>query len=149
MNKTRRNQLCPCNSNKKYKKCCEPKNREILLDLPINVRVSEPIKSERMIRLNQYLLQRYQILLINVTNMLSSFTMERINKVNCERDVVVAAERLECNEDVFLSKGKDNSDMMVLYKNNFIFFNYDKEWYDMIKQLYGMIPSKPKFYQFA
>lgn len=145
MPKVGRNEPCPCDGGKKYKNCCETKDIEALKKgSGFDVRAGEPIESERMLRLNQYLLDRYQMRVVNVTNMLSTFTVNRINSENSKRDVVVAAERCECNDGVFQRKGEDVSDVILIYKNNYLCFNYENEWDDMIKKLDNLIRSSKK-----
>jgi len=146
MPKPKRNGPCPCGSDVKYKKCCENKDMTERMDAcSVNVRTGEPIKSEKMLRMNQYLLDRYQMRAINLTNSLSNFTFNRINSENAKRNVVVVAERTETNESVFVKKGEESSDMILLYKANYLCFNYEEEWDEMIKSLDNLIrPSKTR-----
>lgn len=149
MVKIGRNEQCPCNSGKKYKKCCLAKNESEAMEfnnmMTEKLTAGDPL-TEKLHRLNQYLLDRYQIRVVNLTNYL---VMDLINRINTmysnKRNIVIAAERNDVNEKFFQTKSDDEAcDMIVIYCNNYLCFNYDNEWDDMIERLDTIINPKGK-----
>jgi len=142
MTKTKRNELCPCDSGKKYKKCCLITNEKEKYDRnesTNDIRIGKPLDTERLHRINQYLLDRYSIRAINVTDILSSMNVNLINKENRNRNIVVVAERKHTNETVFKQRGGPENDMLIMYNNNYLCFNYDSEWDEMITRLHELM----------
>lgn len=140
MSKTGRNKMCFCGSGKKYKKCCLTTHIEDeislsdMVDNPLIYRTGGPLDTDRLKRVNQYLLDRYQRRALNMSEIMTINTVKAINTANANRDLVVVAERNDNTEAVFQKHGDENSDILFLYRNQFLCFNYEQEWDIAIKR---------------
>lgn len=140
MPKIKPNEQCPCESGKKYKKCCfvsdynaradQAKDFETCLD----ANEKNAITSERLNRLNTYFLDRYNIQSINITGLVNNLTLNKIHNHYRGRKLILLCERNTINDSAFKSKGaktrdqQNYEDIMVIYKNFYLQFNYDSEY---------------------
>ena len=131
MPKTKPNEKCPCGSDIKYKKCCSKGDMDTRYNGEednFDPKVGHPISSDRVQRLSDYFMDRYSMKSIDVSDAICTLNENRIHRANAGRDVCVIAERRESNESLFIKKGDGNSDIIVIFRNNFQCFNYDTEY---------------------
>ena len=126
-NKIGRNQKCPCNSGKKFKKCCinkiitekENENRKYL--------DGHDTLSNNLIELKNYLQTKYtDHKIIDISNILNPKSYKFIQIKNFKKKTIMIAERNLNNNDVFLSRGPAEVNTMVMYHGAYQCFDFDK-----------------------
>lgn len=130
--KTKVNDLCPCTSGKKYKKCCmlcDVKARQQEVDeLSIGAKEGHPFTSEKMHIMANYFNTKHALKTIEISNIIvDNICAVRFSNINKNKCVVMLAIRNELNEGVFANRCDDDSDIMFIYHNNYRLFNYEKE----------------------
>ena len=141
--KVKVNDRCPCNSGLKYKKCCANAVQKAKLDkaaeftayLLANERQGE--LSERLQSINTYFLERYNRPSVNISNIATSETLSRIAQYYSTKNIFIICERDDKTESAFTSKGaKEEENVMIIYKNRFLQFNWDTEWTAACKEIH-------------
>lgn len=142
------NERCPCSSGLKYKKCCFRTDHQAKINLAAqftdmltaNENNTES-KSKQLEDLCKYFLSRYNVSSIDITSIATSASvLNRINGHYGEKDIILICERNELTESVF--KGEDNQNIMIIYKNRFLQFNYETEKDDAYNELHKWIVNK-------
>jgi len=116
--KTGRNEICPCGSNKKYKKCCNDsdiKNKMTLFDMYDN---GHKYTSESIRLIGETLLEKYSDhKFIDITNILKDTNYKDIQMRNYNRSTIMIAERNPNNDSVFRTRSPtDEYNVMILYR---------------------------------
>ena len=140
------NDRCPCASGLKYKKCCFRADQQSKLAraeeyteiLLANERQTQ--WSERLQNLNTYFLERYNRPSINITEIAKSETLGRIGRYYSTKNIFLVCDRNTTTETAFTCKGaKDDEDVMVIYKNRFLQFNWENEKDKAYKEIHKWI----------
>lgn len=143
MGKIKPNEKCPCGSNLKYKKCCsaiETAQKEMQRQQEVEkfatmleATKSTPITDDRLLRLQIYFGERYKLPSLNMSDTINAGNLTRIHTHYKSQKVFLMLARNEQNEGVFEGKGAKEEDIMVIYRNNYQLFNYDKEYDEATK----------------
>lgn len=116
--KVGRNEKCPCNSNKKYKKCCE--NKLLLEKLSMDKIYTDghhTTSNSKLIPCIEYLKKEYSSYkIINITNNLNIDTYRAFQTKNYYEKIIMVAERLDTNNGIFSTRGPENVDIIVMYQ---------------------------------
>ena len=141
------NDICPCGSLKKYKKCC--KNEDVQIKLEKNIELDQlsmtghPV-SDDLIQKFIDMFKNKNIEAIDVTNFLTSHTFARIQLNNKTRHVLVISKKHEENKFVFDTLKCDPSDdFLVMFKNEYRAFNSSSEFEQGCKVVSNMIDPTP------
>ena len=125
MAKIGRNDLCPCNSGKKYKKCCE--NTDMQKKIIDNEKYSkgQPESSEILSDIKALILEDYEDhIAIDITDDISIDNYKTYQVRNYSANIIMLAERTEKNSDFFIMKaGKADDDFIVMYRGSYRIFN--------------------------
>ncbi len=77
-----------------------------------------------------------------MTHKMDIFNEKVIHAANVNRNVVILLERTLENIALFMKRG--DSDVMVLYKNHYQCFNYEKEYDEDLAELHKVIDTKAR-----
>jgi hypothetical protein len=141
--KVKVNDRCPCDSGLKYKKCCARADQQTKLAkaeeyteiLLANERQTQ--WSDRLQNINTYFLERYHRPSINITEIATSETIGRISQYYSTKNIFLVCDRNATTENAFTSKGaKTGEDVMVIYKNKFLQFNWEDEKDQAYKEIH-------------
>lgn len=118
MPKIGRNDVCPCNSGKKYKNCC----------INVTDNMIDEISSDRMKDLINTLEQRYnKYCFIDVTNKLNGNNYRTLQVKYYNTNIVMVAEKNVSNSSAFLCREPvDGSDIIVMHKGAYRTFYYNQ-----------------------
>lgn len=121
MPKIKPNELCPCGSGSKYKKCCIKENNIITKYSTGQLNSSEVITTCINILTSRY----KNSLFINVTDDLTEDTYKEYQLKNWNNNIVMIAEKTENNKNVFATRiNEENSDIIIFHKGSFRTFYY-------------------------
>ena len=125
MAKTGRNDICPCNSGKKYKKCCENTDMQKKATENEKYSIGQPESSEILSDIKSLILEDYEDhKAIDVTNDISIENYKTYQVRNYSEKIIMLAERTEKNSDFFTMKaGKVDDDFIVMYRGSYRIFN--------------------------
>ena len=125
MAKTGRNDICPCNSGKKYKKCCENTDMQKKATENEKYSIGQPESSEILSDIKSLILEDYEDhKAIDVTNDISIENYKTYQVRNYSEKIIILAERTEKNSDFFTMKaGKVDDDFIVMYRGSYRIFN--------------------------
>ena len=156
MAKIKPNVPCPCNSGVKYKKCCSLKEQRAKLALAIKldekIMDNEIIQIEtyRLKKLNNYILDRYKVQSVDITNIVDQSNIKQICGHYFGKNIVLMLIRTETTESTFIEKNakyQDNGsdeDTMLIYKNNYIIYNDGFEHDEALKNIETWLGNKKK-----
>ena len=117
MVKLGRNDKCPCQSGKKYKKCCLIKDQQDKLIIASQFSDGHELSSDNVKKVHEYLVEEYKDhKVIDVTNILNDDTYKPMQTANYNKSVIMIAERNNTNENIFSSRGPENVNLMVMYR---------------------------------
>jgi len=138
MGKTGRNDVCPCGSKKKYKKCCQGKTPA---QIRANQRLSQhnaftyghEMKGEKVLAVTKWLtsLPKYKkikLRTIEITDFLTPFNFQAIQMKHYFADygyTVVLAERAPYSELVFMTRNQKPADIIMMFRGVYIMFDTD------------------------
>ena len=125
MAKTGRNDICPCNSGKKYKKCCENTDMQKKATENEKYSIGQPESSEILSDIKSLILEDYEDhKAIDITNDISIENYKTYQVRNYSEKIIMLAERTEKNSDFFTMKaGKVDDDFIVMYRGSYRIFN--------------------------
>ena len=127
-NKIGRNDKCFCGSGKKYKVCCLSKAEEMKrkeLEKYTNGQEGEPSEYTKICM--EYLMEEYpDHKVINITNDLRSSNYRNYHVTNYTEKVLMVAERTPENNEVFVSRGGPECNMIVMYRGSYRSFPIDQ-----------------------
>ena len=125
MPKTKPNDLCPCNSNKKYKKCCFLKDLNKKQEEEQKYLNGQEESSDKMnFCINYYkkIYEKHKI--INITDDINLDNYKTYQIKNYNNKTIMLIERTTQNEELFEEKSNDdNADIMFMYKGVYRVFN--------------------------
>lgn len=146
------NDRCPCSSGLKYKKCCFRTAQQAKIRVAVQfdemLQANEnkmEIKSEQLEDLCTYFLDRYGVSSIDITGIVTDLTLSKINGYYGEKNIILICERNEVTESAFICKGakpQDNQNIMIIYKNRFLQFNYDTEKDEAFNEMHKWLINK-------
>ncbi len=126
MTKIGRNDKCPCDSGKKYKKCCMVKNEKEKQKEMHKFLDGHDTESERLLKTIKNLKEDHPYhKIIDVTNYLNNKTYEPIQIINYKNKTIMVAERNSLNDDVFATRGPEEVDIMIMYHGAYRCFAYE------------------------
>lgn len=114
MVKIGRNELCKCNSGKKYKKCCELNkvNKYVTGQITISDKLKPIIEYLQSLNPN--------LIYINITDDLTVQTYREYQLKNINTNIVMIAEKTDDNQVVFFDKEESSdTDILLLYHGGF------------------------------
>jgi len=121
------NEQCPCNSNKKYKKCCfvkdEEKKQQILSQYTKGE--SEPHTVKMEICKNHYKEHYKNMEIIVISNYLVSEPVYKKYQIcHYNKNIIMIAEKNEYNEPYFESKCGKLNDIIVMFRGSYRTFEF-------------------------
>lgn len=143
MAKIKPNEKCPCGSGNKYKRCCQllkfqqqeakaDKFQQLLHD-----NESKEIMDPELSALNTYFLDRYRTLCTDITDIVDMSNLNMIHSEYRKKRRVLLLKRSDATEAIFKSKNAgQNDDVLVIWKNNFLAFNYEQELDEARKEIH-------------
>ena len=151
MPKTKPNEPCPCGSEKKYKKCCSANDTSKRFDELDAIAPTEghEISSPQVGQLHDHF-SKFKIPVLDMTNKINAQNFGFINSSNMTRKVCIVTRLNETNVSLFKMKCDDESDTMLIYKNNFQCFKFDTEYDEALSAIHKFMrlpaycPDKPK-----
>lgn len=113
-----RNDLCPCNSLKKYKKCC-------FLKPQFNYEIGQEVSTEHIIKLKDLLIKKFtKHKIIDISNTINNNNYINYLKKNYYNKIIMLVQRNDYNNDIFIDKIHNNlDDIMILYKGGYRIIN--------------------------
>jgi hypothetical protein len=122
-----RNEMCACNSGKKYKKCCESLKPDKIVTKTTKYQTGQLESSENITECLEILRDAYpNYKYIDITNDLTQNTYKDYQLRNMNSNIVMLAERTLLNESVFKSRvNSPDSNLMVMYHGSFRTFDSD------------------------
>jgi hypothetical protein len=125
MTKIKPNDLCYCNSSKKYKKCCFLKDFDKKQEDEQKYLNGQEISSDKInFCINYYkkMFEKHKI--IDITDDITLDNYKTYHIKNYLNKIIMLIERTEKNQEVFENKSNDgNVDIMILYKGVYRVFN--------------------------
>lgn len=118
MTKIGRNDLCPCNSGIKYKKCCQNNvNNKFLM--------GQATSSEKIATILDVLRIKYpEHVFIDITDDLSFDNYRQYQLKNFNNNVVMVAEKTLKNAMVFLERSRTSTtDVIIMYRGSYRSFD--------------------------
>ena len=108
MKKIGRNELCPCNSNIKYKKCCFNK-------------IKDEISSDNINELRDLLLAKFKKYnIIDISNDINTDNYIEYLKKNYYNNIIMLVEKNIMNNNLFIDKTiNPNEDILIMYKGGY------------------------------
>lgn len=142
MIKLGRNELCHCNSGKKYKKCC--------LDNDNNVKKDENkySPSEMMYLTMEHLQTHFpNITFENISDILNRQSYRQLQLNHMHDNICQVAERITKNERVFKDRDSNDYDLILMYRGAYRVLNGGNNLlqYTMSLNSFFSCPSKPDF----
>ena len=120
-----RNEKCPCNSGKKYKKCCIMKDIEEKQNKNRLFIDGHDTISSNLLSVIDYLHDIYRNhKIIDISNCMNIETYQDIQIKNYYLKTIMIAERNSTNNGVFATRGPNDVDIMVLFHGAYQCFNY-------------------------
>jgi hypothetical protein len=145
MGKTKPNEKCPCGSNIKYKKCCsrseeearEAQRREEKEQFAALLKQIEEshIIDARLLKLQTHFNSKYGLQSIDLSDTVNAGNLTKIHVHYKPQRIILMMARNEHNEGAFTKKGAKDEDIMIIFRNNYQLFNYDKEYEEAIKAI--------------
>ena len=148
MVKIGRNELCHCNSGKKYKKCCETNDiNKKNIDMDIDKDKDKDkfykgqlISSEIINDCREVLQEDYtDHTIIDITDDISMDNYRKYQIKNYSNKIIMLAEKIEGKNDKFfvLKSGKHDDNMIVMYRGSYRIFNQNDflQVYESIQKL--------------
>ena len=118
--KVGRNSKCPCNSGKRYKQCCLLQERILKANEDDKYTKGQPESSDGVKICMEYLSEVYSNhKVIDVTNYINSDNYRTFQIKNYHEKIIMVAEKTEENKDVFVGRGPQDNDMIVMYKGSY------------------------------
>ncbi len=120
-----RNDICPCGSGKKYKKCC----LSFKTEKETKYTLGQTVSSEKCRNVLKYLneVEKYeQYRFIDITDDLSLETYREYQTKNYYNNIVMIAEKTQNNVGVFVERDKDEfsgNDMILMYAGSYRIIN--------------------------
>ena len=120
MGKVGRNDICPCGSGSKYKKCCE-KNKENQFT------IGQETSSQRIIDMVKILQVRFpNHRFIDITDYLDDTNYKEYQIKNYNTNIVMIAEKKLKNSLVFLEREESSAtDIIIMHKGSYRSFIYE------------------------
>lgn len=121
------NDKCTCGSNKKYKKCCLPKqiNQKMEMNKIYSIGHETDPESVNLIECMSYLIDTYpNHTIINISNYLTADTYKTFQTKNYYEKTIMVAERNKTNDSVFITRGPESVDMMIMYQGAYRCFDF-------------------------
>ena len=114
MKKIGRNELCPCNSNIKYKKCCFNK-------IELRYDISQNISSDNINELKDLLLAKFKKYnIIDISNNLNTDNYIEYLKKNYYKNIIMLVEKNIINNNLFIDKTiNPDEDILIMYKGGY------------------------------
>ena len=115
------NDLCPCGSQKKYKKCCITNDR-IKKQLTDEIYMSgQETSSDKMYEVLDYYKRLFpKLSLIDITSYLDKDNYKTFLVKNYSNKIIMFAEKTENNEKFFNSKSdSEDNDIMIMYAGGY------------------------------
>lgn len=116
-----RNSKCPCNSGKRYKQCCLPKEWALKASEDDKYAKGQPESSENVTICMEYLNEAYADIkhkVIDITNYINADNYRTFQVKNYTQKIIMVVEKTEENKSVFDGRGQDN-DMLVMYRGSY------------------------------
>ena len=134
MVKIGRNDLCHCNSGRKYKKCCEnqnmnKKNTKTKIETKIETKIystGQLVSSEIINDFREVLHEDYlDHIIIDITDDISLDNYREYQVQNYSSNVIMLAEKKEGKNDRFFiaKSGKLDDNMIIMYRGSYRIFN--------------------------
>ena len=125
MQKQGRNDICNCNSGKKFKKCCLVTSKETKYTL------GQSISSQRIVDMVEILQKRFpKYRFIDITNDLDDTNYREYQIKNYNTNIIMIAEKQLKNSLVFVEREETTeTDILIINKGSyrsFIYKNFDK-----------------------
>ena len=122
MGKTKPNELCPCGSKIKYKKCCASKSIGFETKYELGQsESSEIIKACLTVLTNRFPKAKF----IDVSNDLNEQTYKEYQLKNFSNSIVMIAEQNESNKEVFATRmDNESSNIILFHKGSFRVFSH-------------------------
>lgn len=141
MPKTGRNEKCPCNSNKKYSKCCLIKQQLEKQAFENKFTEGHPILSENVRICVDYLEETYtDHKIIDITDYLNSENYRTFQIKNYTNKTIMVAEKTDNNANAFIGRGPNN-DFIIMYRGSYRTFKFDS-MLDVIDSIDKMIKTR-------
>lgn len=133
MPKIKPNEKCPCDSGKKYKKCCAAEMlrlKQQARDLFATYMNELPSKfdDERLQRVHDMLADRYRIQSLNASAALANWPLQKVNDYYKNQSIMLIAARNGENDAAFRSKTKNDEDIFMIYRGKYQLFKYETEF---------------------
>lgn len=118
MSKIGRNDLCPCNSQKKYKKCC-------FLKPQFYYDIGNENSNEHITSLKDILSMKFpKHKIIDISNTINNDNYIEYLRKNYHEKIIMLVHKNESNNELFTDKIRDSSDdIMILYKGGYRIIN--------------------------
>lgn len=142
VNKTGRNEKCPCNSGKKYKQCCLRKDELLKVKEMEKFINGQDTSSDNVKFVKEYLDEEYfDHKVIDITNDLNVDNYKIYQVRNYESKVIMVAEKTESNQGVFTTRGPAENDIIVMYRGSYRAFKHD-ELINVVESIDKMIQTR-------
>jgi len=115
------NDLCPCGSQKKYKKCCMV-NDQIKKQLSDEIYMSgQDTSTDKMYVVLDYYKSLFpKLSLIDITSYLNKDNYKTFLVKNYSNKIIMFAEKTEINKEFFNSKSdSEDNDIMIMYAGGY------------------------------
>ena len=122
MQKIARKAKCPCGSNKMYKKCCLLQQQILKAEEDVKYTKGQEISSENMKICLEYLSEEYESInhsVIDITDFLTNDNYKTFQIKNYTNKIIMVAEKNDKNKDVFIGRGQQDNDMIIMYRGSY------------------------------
>ncbi len=117
MGKIKVNDICPCGSNKKYKKCC------MIADITDELQTNTYTQSDELTDAIDILKQHFpEIDFVNVSTQLNTQTYRQLQINHINDNVCQVAERIKTNDKVFKERDKSEAgdyNLLLMYRGGY------------------------------
>ena len=142
VNKTGRNEKCPCNSGKKYKQCCLRKDEMLKMKEMEKFISGQDNSSENVKFIKEYLDEEYfDHKVIDITDDLTVDNYRLYQVKNYDSKVIMVAEKTEGNQGVFATRGPIENDIIIMYRGSYRAFRHD-ELINVVESIDKMIQTR-------
>jgi hypothetical protein len=144
MAKIGRNDLCHCNSGRKYKKCCENQNMNNKNPKNNNYSLGQIISSEIINDFREVLHEDYtDHNIIDITDDISLDNYREYQVQNYSTNVIMIAEKKEGKNDRFFiaKSGKLDDNIIIMYRGSYRIFNQN-DFLQVYESIQNMIRTR-------
>lgn len=132
-----RNDVCNCGSGKKFKKCCDGKEKEKEEEKYKKGQLTSSEKIRTTMEAFKIMYENHMI--IDISNDLTDSNYKKYQIKNYHEKVIMLAEKNSTNEKVFETRARDDtSDIMIMYKGSYRTLPFD-DLGDLMKSICEMI----------